>query len=64
MTRAHSRRPSWAASGARSSNVPVPAANHRRGDSLGGQCRCELSPHILILSPGNTSQKVELIIKM
>jgi len=38
----------------------VPAANHRRGDSFGNQSRCELSPNILIISPGNTSQKVEL----
>jgi len=41
----------------------VPAAHHRRGDSFGGQCRCELSLNILIKSPGNTSQKVEFIIE-
>jgi len=39
----------------------VPAANHRRGDSFGGQSRCEFSPNILTMSPGNTSQKVELL---
>jgi len=59
MARAHARRPSSAAGGARSSNVPEPAANHRRGNSFGGRCRCEPSPNILMMSPGNTSQKVD-----
>jgi len=41
-------------------NSEVPAANHRRGDLFGGQCRYEPSPNILIMYLGNTSQKVEL----
>jgi len=38
----------------------VPAANHHRGDSFGGQCRYEPSPNILMTYPDKTSQKVEL----
>ena len=59
MAGAHSRRPSCAASGARSSNVPVSAMNYRRRNSFGGQCRYEFTPNILIRSPDNTSQKVD-----
>jgi len=61
MARAHARRPSSADSGNTAKAMSeVPAANHRRGDSCGGQCRGDLSPNILIMSPGNTSQKVEM----
>ena len=38
----------------------VPAANHRRGDSFGGQCRYEPSPNSLIMYPRNPTQKAEL----
>ena len=33
----------------------VPAANHHRGDSFGGQCRYEPSPNILKTYPDKTS---------
>jgi len=35
------------------------AANHRRGDSFGGQNHCEPSPNIQQNILGNASQKVE-----
>jgi len=38
----------------------VPAANHRRGDSFGGQCRYEPSPNSLTMYPESQTQKVEM----
>ena len=52
MALAHSRRPSMAGSEAS-------AANHRRGDSFGGQTRCEPSPNILLHIFGNTRRKID-----
>jgi len=40
----------------------VPAANHRRGDSFGGQCRYEPSPNSLTMYPESPTQKVDMII--
>ncbi len=53
MALAHSRRTSCAALRG------VPAANHRRGDSFGGQCRYEPSPNSLTMYPESQTQKVE-----
>jgi len=37
-------------------------ANHRRGDSFGGQCRYEPSPNSLTMYPESSTQKVEFLI--
>ena len=52
MAPAHSRRPSMAGSEAS-------AANHRRGDSCGGQNRYEPSPNLHVDIPGNAARKIE-----
>ena len=54
MALAHSRCTSCAA-------CEVPAANHRPGDSFGGQCRYEPSPNSLTMYPESPTQKVEII---
>jgi len=39
----------------------VPAANHRPGDSFGGQYRYEPSPNNLTMYPESPTQKVKII---
>ena len=53
MALAHSRGTSCAA--------PRCAANHRRGDSFGTQCRYEPSPNSLTIYPESPTQKVETL---